>query len=214
LYLTAKLDHLSSGYTGDGNRKEIGKKAMTESASRPPAPGPLALVEEFINSRELPDGDDELATPDQAASWLRSRGTEAEMLSDRDLRRLTATREALRDLLEAHTGENVDPDVSVRLQKLLGGAAMRPVLSPQGLSLVADTKGAEGFLGRLAAAIIEATLTGTWERLKVCRSDRCRWAYYDHSKNGRGAWCSMRTCGTREKARAYRARQREPSAAG
>jgi len=187
---------------------------MTESASRPPAPGPLALVEEFINSRELPDGDDELATPDQAASWLRSRGTEAEMLSDRDLRRLTATREALRDLLEAHTGENVDPDVSVRLQKLLGGAAMRPVLSPQGLSLVADTKGAEGFLGRLAAAIIEATLTGTWERLKVCRSDRCRWAYYDHSKNGRGAWCSMQTCGTREKARAYRARQRQPGAAG
>jgi len=182
---------------------------MTEPASRPPAPGTLALVEEFINSREMPDGDDELATPEQAAGWLRSRGTDAGMLSDRDLRHLTATREALRDLLEAHTGENVDPAVAVRLQKLLGGAAIRPVLTAQGLSLVAGAKGVEGFLGRLAAAIIEATFTGTWEHLKVCRSDTCRWAFYDHSKNGRGAWCSMRVCGTREKARAYRARQRE-----
>ena len=206
------LDHLSSGYTGDGNREEIHRKAMTEPAPRTPAPGSLALVEDFINSTEMPDGDDELATPDQAANWLRSRGTEAAMLSDRELRRLTATREALRDLLEAHTGENVDPGVAVRLQKLLGGAALRPMLSAHGVSLVADSKGVEGFLGRLAAASIEATLTGTWERLKVCRSDTCRWAFYDHSKNGRGAWCSMRVCGTREKARAYRARQRQSSA--
>ena len=187
---------------------------MTETESRRPAPGTLALVEDFINSWEMPDGDDELATPDQAAGWLRSQGGEAETMSDRDLRRLTATREGLRDLLEAHTGENVDPGVAVRLQKLLGGAALRPMLSAHGVSLVAGAKGVDGFLGRLSAAIIEATLTGTWERLKVCRRDECRWAYYDHSKNGRGAWCSMRTCGTREKARAYRARQREPSATG
>ena len=186
---------------------------MTESESRRPAPGSLALVEQFINSWEMPDGDDELATPNQAAGWLRSQGSETEQLSDRDLRRLKATREALRDLLEAHTGENVDPAVAVRLQKLLGGAALRPMLSAHGVSLVAGAKGVDGFLGRLSAAIIEATLTGTWDRLKVCRCDTCRWAFYDHSKNGRGAWCSMRTCGTREKARAYRARQREPAAA-
>ncbi len=186
---------------------------MTESDPRRPAPGTLALVEQFINSRHMPDGDDQLATPDRAAGWLRFQGTEAATLSDKDLRRLTATRKSLRDLLEAHTGENVDPGVAVRLQRLLGGAALRPMLSAHGLSLIAGAKGVDGFLGRLSAAIIEATLTGTWERLKVCRCDTCRWAFYDHSKNGRGAWCSMRTCGTREKARAYRARQHEPSAA-
>ena len=49
---------------------------------------------------------------------------------------------------------------------------------------------------------------GTWERFKVCRSDTCRWAFYDHSKNGRSCWCSMRVCGSRQKARTYRARQR------
>jgi predicted RNA-binding Zn ribbon-like protein len=60
----------------------------------------------------------------------------------------------------------------------------------------------------LSSAIVEATIAGTWERLKVCRDDECRWAFYDHSKNARGAWCTMRVCGNRAKARAYRERQR------
>jgi predicted RNA-binding Zn ribbon-like protein len=60
----------------------------------------------------------------------------------------------------------------------------------------------------ISTAIVEATLMGTWTHLKVCRSDTCRWAFYDHSKNGRSCWCSMRVCGSREKARTYRARQR------
>ena len=62
----------------------------------------------------------------------------------------------------------------------------------------------------ISTAIVEATLMGTWERLKICSSDTCRWAFYDRSKNGCSCWCSMRGCGTREKARAYRAR-RQPA---
>jgi len=64
----------------------------------------------------------------------------------------------------------------------------------------------------ISTAIVEATLLDTWERLKVCRSDGCRWAFYDRSKNGRSCWCSMRVCGSREKARTYRARQRAATA--
>jgi predicted RNA-binding Zn ribbon-like protein len=48
----------------------------------------------------------------------------------------------------------------------------------------------------------------TWARLKACRSDTCRWAFYDHSKNRSGHWCSMEVCGARHKAREYRARHR------
>ena len=119
-----------------------------------------------------------------------------------------ATREALRDLLESHTGENVDPAVAVRLEKLLGSAPLRPVVSAQGATLAVNCGGVDNFLGMISTAIVEATLMGTWAHLKVCRSDTCRWAFYDHSKNGRSCWCSMRVCGSREKARTYRARQR------
>jgi predicted RNA-binding Zn ribbon-like protein len=181
---------------------------MSTSSPRDPAPGSLALVQRFINSTEMPDGVDALRTPPLAASWLREVSGSEIRLSDRDLERLIETREALRDLLEAHTGENVDPAVTVRLQKLLGHAPLRPILSTSGATLTADSQGIDGFLGLISTAIVEATLLGTWERFKVCRSEACRWAYYDHSKNARSCWCSMRVCGSREKARTYRARQR------
>ncbi len=180
----------------------------SDPESRAPAPGSLALVQEFINSVEMPDGVDELRTEPLAAQWLRSKADIVLPVTASDLRRLVATREALRDLLEAHTGENVDPAVVVRLEKLLSHAPLRPVLSTSGATLAVDCGGVDRFLGMISTAIVEATLMGTWARLKVCRSSTCRWAYYDHSKNGSGTWCSMRVCGSREKARAYRARRR------
>jgi predicted RNA-binding Zn ribbon-like protein len=48
----------------------------------------------------------------------------------------------------------------------------------------------------------------TWNRLKACRLDNCQWAFYDTSKNRSRTWCSMKVCGNRAKARAYRERQR------
>lgn len=181
---------------------------MREPEPRTPAPGSLALVQQFLNSTEMPDGVDELRTGPLAAQWLRETVGSTVDVSEKDRARLIATREALRNLLEAHTGENVEPAVVVRLEKLLGTAPLRPVLSAQGATLAVNCGGVDNFLGMISTAIVEATLLGTWARLKVCRSDSCRWAYYDHSKNGRSCWCSMRVCGSREKARTYRARQR------
>jgi len=48
----------------------------------------------------------------------------------------------------------------------------------------------------------------SWNRLKACRLDDCQWAFYDQSKNRSRTWCSMKVCGNRAKARAYRERQR------
>ncbi len=90
---------------------------MTTTGTRDPAPGSLALVQKFINSNEMPDGVDELRTAPLAAQWLHD-ATGADLtVSERDLERLIATREALRDLLEGHTGENVDPAVAVRTSR-------------------------------------------------------------------------------------------------
>lgn len=185
---------------------------MSEPEPRSPAPGSLVLVQQFINSTEMPDAADELLTGPLAAHWLSETvGADLEV-SEKDRARLVATREALRDLLEAHTGENVDPAVAVRLEKLLGSAPLRPVVSARGATLAVNCGGVDNFLGMISTAIVEATLMDTWERLKVCRSDACRWAFYDRSKNGRSCWCSMRVCGSREKARTYRARQRAATA--
>ncbi len=49
---------------------------------------------------------------------------------------------------------------------------------------------------------------GSWQRLKACRNDACRWVFYDASKNRSGTWCTMSICGDKLKARAYRRRRR------
>src|ERR1700719_1661196 len=105
---------------------------MTETVPRTPAPGSLALVQKFINSTEMPDGVDELRTGELASTWLRDTIRIDLTVSEKDRGRLIATREALRDLLEAHTGEKVDPAVAVRLACLLAPSPLRPVLSAEG----------------------------------------------------------------------------------
>ena len=68
--------------------------------------------------------------------------------------------------------------------------------------------GVDGVLSSLVATLHDAMVAGTWSRLKACRNSHCRWAFYDHSRNSSGAWCSELACGSRMKVRAYRARQR------
>jgi Putative stress-induced transcription regulator len=121
------------------------------------APDGLALVQAFINSLDYPDGADAIATPESAATWLATHGTEAESLLPKDVKRLLDARETLRDFLEAHTGENVEPGVAVRLQELLGDAPLVPVLSAAGASLApARPKGVAGFFSGLRLLVLDA----------------------------------------------------------
>lgn len=54
----------------------------------------------------------------------------------------------------------------------------------------------------LAMLTIEAFFTLPRERLRSC--PRCGWLFVDTSRGGRRRWCSMRTCGNREKALRHR----------
>lgn len=56
----------------------------------------------------------------------------------------------------------------------------------------------------VAASSIDLLTQGPLDRLGECPS--CGWLFLDTSKNGRRRWCSMTTCGGRDKARRYYAR--------
>jgi predicted RNA-binding Zn ribbon-like protein len=75
-------------------------------------------------------------------------------------------------------------------------------------------KGIDAAIGRFLAIIYESITQGTWQRLKVCRNDTCRWAFYDSSRNHSGAWCTMAICGNRMKGRTFRRRHPAGEAAG
>jgi predicted RNA-binding Zn ribbon-like protein len=54
----------------------------------------------------------------------------------------------------------------------------------------------------LAALSVEAFFTLPRERLRSC--PRCGWLFLDTSRGGKRRWCSMRTCGNREKVSRHR----------
>ncbi len=175
-----------------------------------PAPGPLALVQRFVNTRNYLYGGDRLGDVKGAHAWLAERGLlkAGDRIEETERRRLVAFREGLRGLLLAHnSGSRADTRA---LNDLVASTALRATFEPDGR--LAFGPGAEGepadrVLGRLVAVIAWAEAEGTWGRLKACRNEDCRWAFYDASKNRSGSWCNMAICGARHKMRTYRKRK-------
>jgi predicted RNA-binding Zn ribbon-like protein len=51
------------------------------------------------------------------------------------------------------------------------------------------------------------------DRIKTCANGRCDWVFLDLSHAGRRRWCRMGVCGTADKVRKFRERQRRQSKA-
>jgi len=181
-----------------------------EPGDRAPAPGPLRLVQLFINTNDLEDAD---SLPDAAAlrAWLVDAAIlhPATDVAPSDHARAIELREALRSLAAAHAGLPHDPGGAEIVDAAARRARLRPVLrDPLAMPLEPEAAGVDAALGRIVAAVHDAIAAGTWQRLKACERDICRWAFYDHSKNRSSHWCSMAVCGQREKSRrAYRRRR-------
>jgi predicted RNA-binding Zn ribbon-like protein len=178
--------------------------------SSQPAPGELELVRQFVNTNDVEDGIEDLATPEQLAEWMSAHGLHAGEvpLTKADVRRAISLREALRGLLLANGGEPLDRDAVKSFNEVAGDARLRVSAEGDGaISLQPDRSGIEGVLASLLAIVYRAMAEGTWPRLKACRADTCQWAFYDRSKNRSAHWCSMAVCGNRTKARVYRRRK-------
>ncbi len=186
---------------------------QTETGSREPAPGDLAVVQAFINTRELNARGalvfDELSSPKALEHWL----SEHKLLRDRrhlsqtDVTHATAVREALRDLLAANEGQRVGKDAVETLSRAARSAQLLVDFKPDGSAeLQPAALGVDAALGELLAITVRSMLDGSWQRMKACHDDSCRWAFYDRSKNSSSNWCSMRVCGNRAKARKFRKR--------
>lgn len=181
----------------------------SDAARRPPAPGRLELLRTFLNTVDLESAEDDLASPEDLAAWLMKRGLlpHRSRLSAADLRKAIAFRETLRDVLESHAGHAEVAPALARLDSFAARIPMRVQIGDRPRLEPEREGGIDAAIGRLLAIAYEAALDGTWRRLKVCRSDTCRWAFYDSSRNRSGAWCTMAICGNRMKGRTFRRRR-------
>jgi predicted RNA-binding Zn ribbon-like protein len=157
----------------------------------------LALVEDFLNTRDHEHG------PDGLDAWLRARAPTSE---EADLAAAAELREAVRAVVAAGAPG------SARLSAAAGAYPLRlgdraggeDVLEPAG-------EGARAAVGLVVAAIAQVQVRGEWARLKVCPAPGCGWAFVDRSRNGSRRWCEMSSCGNQHKVRTYRARRRSIS---
>jgi predicted RNA-binding Zn ribbon-like protein len=189
--------------------------SAVQPGGRMPAPGELALVQAFINSffdLEGEWGADLFATPDQLAGWLAHRGLlpAGPVLRARDQTRAVAVREGLRGLAAGNNGASARATATslADVNRAAAGARVEVLLQAQGPRFAATGTGLDRALGVLLATAGTAMLNGTWQRLKTCPGDHCGWAFYDHSRNQTGRWCSMSVCGGRAKARTHYHRRR------
>jgi predicted RNA-binding Zn ribbon-like protein len=179
------------------------------------APAELELVREFVNTRDIEEGTDSLASPAGAAKWLRAHGLGLgeRSVDAEDHERLIAVREALRGLLLANNSGDPPPAACLEtLNEQSAEAAVVLRFDTEGAALVTRCGGVDSAIARLLAIVHAAMNEGTWRRLKACPAEDCMWAFYDHSRNRSGTWCEMGECGNRAKARRWRERHKSAAA--
>jgi predicted RNA-binding Zn ribbon-like protein len=190
------------------------EEPITDRAGRTQAPGALALVQAFVNTDDFETGQETLTDPVLLVAWFAERHLieGAAAVTGADLRQAIEVREAIRELLVGNAGGEVPPNALATLNRASDAARFTVVFGDdRRASLDPNSGGVDGALGRLLAIVYAAMVDGSWIRLKVCRDDTCRWAFYDTSKNRSGTWCSMAICGNRAKTRAYRTRRAQSS---
>lgn len=172
----------------------------------------ITIVRDFVNTVNLEEGPDEIATPAALQRWLADAGllSGARRLTQADRERAANVREALRDLIGVNNGDALQPDVRAVLDAAATRAELRVRFLADGSTTIEPgATGVDGALGRILSAAHTSMMCGTWHQLKLCGRDSCRWAFSDTSKNHSKRWCSMETCGNRAKGEAFRRRKQE-----
>jgi predicted RNA-binding Zn ribbon-like protein len=186
----------------------------------------LEATFDFLNTLDHDDGfvRDHLVNLDDALSWFVDRGvihregadraraqvTAQPAAADRDLARVRAVRQALREVAEAIAEHRVPSGGAIDAvnRALRARQVIELVAAPDGCSVdhrhVGDP--VDDALARLAEPLVTELTAGHPERIRICASDTCEWVFYDTSRTGRRRWCDMATCGNRAKAARHRAR--------
>jgi predicted RNA-binding Zn ribbon-like protein len=175
--------------------------------ARTAAPGGLALVEDFLRTRNT-------VTVADLTRWMQEHAIAGRAGSE-TLERAVPLREALRALMYANNGGPVDRDALSVVNDEIDACGIAPcvALGDDGAWVGWQTPrparqagGPHGLMPAVLAAVLTSIADGTWHRMKACAADDCRYAFFDHTKNHSGRWCDVSGCGVRARMRAYRRR--------
>src|SRR4051794_20040709 len=124
-----------------------------QAQPKKPAPGELEVLRRFVNTYDLEDHTDDIDTPDRLRDWLAERGLIArtERLDEDDVRRARSVREALRSLLLANNGFELDPRALETINNAARSAEVVVAFGDAGAPQLSPTRpGFQGARGRPA----------------------------------------------------------------
>jgi len=189
---------------------------------------------DFLNTDDLENGFplDRLPTLDSALAWFVERGVIHYEGAERwrkqasaspsagadELARIHRVRGALREVANSIAEERApDPAaLDVVNQALHARQVIELVPSSDGCVAVDHRHVGDPIddaLARLADPLVTELTSGHPERIRICDNDRCRWVFFDTSRNGTRRWCDMATCGNQAKAKRHRERKKGESTA-
>jgi predicted RNA-binding Zn ribbon-like protein len=169
----------------------------------PPAPGNLVLLEGFLNTWSGELGIEDFKTASSTGTWLRDAGlwATARTVTSKQHQEIIRFREALRawilDKKDFPPLNDLVTEITFQAEFGSGGVRFQPLGNAY-----------QGLIGTLVEVISNSQQDGTWNRLKCCELATCGWAFYDSTRSRTKRWCSMKTCGSRHKAREYYKRKR------
>jgi predicted RNA-binding Zn ribbon-like protein len=197
--------------TARGGRRYRSAVTSFQPGGRAPAPAPLDLVQDFVNTEIPVWAIDDIATPEALADWLRARDllSGTSVVDPAAFVRARALRRVLRELASRNTrGSILDEDLRSEFATIATEARLRFALDEQGALRLETDDGVNGVLAEIMSRVFEAQASGVWTRLKSCPGPHCGWLFFDGSRNASSRWCSMSICGNRTKTAAYRRRRR------
>ena len=127
-------------------------------------------------------------------------------VTNNDLQEAIALREAIYALVWARLHDASLPREAIdTVNRVAATSPLMPVLTENGWS---KNGTAEQALSEIAREAIELVGGDESQVLRECGRPECTQVYLDHSRGHRREWCSMATCGSRMKAKAYRERRK------
>ncbi|WP_327365766.1 CGNR zinc finger domain-containing protein [Streptomyces sp. NBC_01217] len=150
-----------------------------------------------------------LARPESLGDWFVESGMldETPGVDEADLATALDLREAIYAVVASRlAGEPLPAAALAEVNRQAAGLPVRVQLGADGRRRRTGSV-AQG-LAVLARETVEILGGVEGALLRECSRPECTQVYFDRSRGPRREWCSMKTCGNRVKAAAYRARQR------
>ena len=161
-----------------------------------PAPGGLALVQDFLNTRgDAATGMDLLGTARQANGWAvgavrawnirRGVVTQPPTMTEHDAAELRSMRDYLDGVVAGRGPESgVRAPTDAQFVTALGG---HPYWAPAG-------HGWRWFDSAICGEVLVSQQTTIWRRIKQCRNVNCRATMYDSTWDNSAVWHNRSTC--------------------